>query len=60
MTMQTTIDLRARRAELLSESERISDAIDKMPTEQLHRQLREVTAEIDRIDRRIEEARRSR
>ncbi len=50
--------LAARRERLIEESERIADAIDKMPTEELHKQLREVTREINRLDQRIEEARR--
>ncbi len=55
---QILAELAARREKLVEESERIADAIDKMPTEELHKQLREVTREIDRLNQRVEEARR--
>jgi hypothetical protein len=60
MTAQTITELEACRRAAAERAEQITDAIDRMPTEELHRQLREVTLQINRLDRRIEEARRSR
>jgi len=47
-------ELEVRRRALIEEADRLSDALDVMPSPGLRLRMREVAASIDRLDRELE------